>query len=86
MEITELVHKVQLLSQEAGLAVNTERKEEAKEKLLKLSEVLGLNTGVFISDEPDSGPAPGETEEAEQEAAVEETPAEPGPEAQPSEE
>lgn len=86
MELTELVHDVQKLSQEAGLAVNMAEKEKAMAKLQELFELLDANTTLVIEAESDEVGKPIETSTLVQAESADEKPAEPGPEAQPSEE
>lgn len=85
MEINELIHKVQLLANSAGLAYNTQEEATAVLKLrelrdLLIDEVIGPDeTPVRLAAEVE------ETETPVQAEAVDEEPEDPGPEAEPSE-
>lgn len=85
MTLQELVYKVQQLFQEAGQAFNDKTVITCEAKLKDLRDLL-IDQIVEPDEKPaDVAAATEETEQASPENTADETPVEPGPEAQPSE-
>ena len=86
MELSELVHAVQQLSQWAGLAFNTCKLVECEERLRALRDLL-IDQIIEPDEKPAEEPADAaEPDSPEPDVPAEETETPAGPEADPSEE